>query len=116
MWIVGASIVSVWWFFFLGLLEAVLGKPDTLHSPGQIITSALGVPPDLRGASVLGWSLGVHGSVEGVGSILADPVGRVCLSYQAGTFPCPIVVGDHPPTRLPLGLPLFFISRVPSAA
>ena len=73
--------------FFSGLLEALLGKPGTLHSPGQIITSASGVPPDLRGASVLGRSLGVHGWVEGVGCILADPVGRVCLSYQAGTFP-----------------------------
>ena len=38
--------------FFSGLLEALLGKPGTLHSPGQIITSALGVPPDLRGAPV----------------------------------------------------------------
>ena len=65
--------------FFSGLLEALLGKPDTLHSPGQIFTSALGVPPDLRGAPVLGRSLGVRGS--------ADPVGRVCLCYQAGTFP-----------------------------
>ena len=73
--------------FFSGLLEALLGKPGTLHSPGQIFTSALGVPPDLRGAPVLGRSLGVRGRVEGVGCILADPVGRVCLCYQAGTFP-----------------------------
>ena len=39
--------------FSLGLLEALLGKPGTLHSLGQTITSALVVPPDLRGASVL---------------------------------------------------------------
>ena len=97
--------------FFSGLVEAFLGKAGTLHSPGQIITSALGVPPDLSGASVLGRSLGFHGRVEGIGCILAKPVGRVCLTYQAGTFPCPIVVGDHPPTRLPLGLPLFYFSR-----
>ena len=92
--------------FFSGLLEALLGKPGTLHSPGQIITSALGVPPDLRGASVLGRSLGVHGWVEGVGCILADPVGRVCLSYQAGTFPPAQRRGDAPSTRSLLGLPL----------
>ena len=102
--------------FSLGLLEALLGKPGTLHSPGQIITSALGVPPDLRGASVLGRSLGVHGRVEGVGCILADLVGRVCLCYQAGTFPPPKCGGDRPPTRLLLGLPLVFLSCVPSAA
>ena len=40
--------------FSLGLLEALLGKPGTLHSLGQIVTSALGVPPDLRGAPVPG--------------------------------------------------------------
>ena len=81
----------VWWFcfFLLGLLEALLGKPGTLHSLGQTITSALGVPPDLRGASVPGRSLEVHGRVEGVGCILTDPVGRVCLSYQAGKIPLP---------------------------
>ena len=100
---------------YAGLLEALLGKPGTLHSPGQIITSALGVPPDLRGASVLRKSLEVHGRVEGVGCILADTVGRVCLCYQAGMFPGPIVIGGHPPTRLPLVFPfLFFL--VPSAA
>ena len=102
--------------FFSGLLEALLGKPGTLHSPGQIITSALGVPPDLRGASVLGRSLGVHGRVEGVGCILADPVGRVCLSYQAGTFPPAQWRGEPPPTRLLLGLPLVIFFCVPSAA
>ena len=53
-WRVGAPIVLVWWFFYSGLLEALLGKPGTLHSPGLIITAALGVPPDLRGAPVLG--------------------------------------------------------------
>ena len=94
--------------FFSGLLEALLGKPGTLHSPGQIITSALGVPPDLRGASVLRKSLEVHGRVEGVGCILADLVGRVCLCYQAGTFPLPKCGGERPPTRLLLGLPLVF--------
>ena len=62
---VGTPIVLCGGFFF-GLLEALLGKPGTVHSPGQIITSALGVPPDLRGASVFGRSLGVHGWVEGV--------------------------------------------------
>ena len=97
--------------FFSGLLKALLGKPGTLHSPWQIILSALGVPPDLRGASVLRKSLEVHGRVEGVGCILADPVSRVCLSYQAGMFPGPIVVGGHPPTRLPLAFPFFIFSR-----
>ena len=33
--------------FSLGLLEALLVKPGTLHSLGQIVTPALGVPPDL---------------------------------------------------------------------
>ena len=37
--------------FLLGLLKALLGKPGTLHSPGLIFAFALGVPPDLRGAS-----------------------------------------------------------------
>ena len=37
--------------FLLGLLKASLGKPGTLHSPGLIFAFALGVPPDLRGAS-----------------------------------------------------------------
>ena len=40
--------------FSLGLLEALLGKPGTLHSLGQIVISALGVLPDLRGAPVPG--------------------------------------------------------------
>ena len=35
----------------MGLLKALLGKPGTLHSPGQILLHTLGVPPDLRGAS-----------------------------------------------------------------
>ena len=46
----------VWWFFS-GLLEALLGKPGTLHSLGKIVISALGVPPDLRGAPVPGMLL-----------------------------------------------------------
>ena len=92
--------------FFLGLLEALLGKPGTLHSLGQIFASALGVPPDLRGASAPGGSLEVHGRVEGVGCILADPVGRVCLSYKAGKIPGTIVVGDLLLARLPLVLPV----------
>ena len=100
--------------FFSGLLKALLGKPGTLHSPWHIIFSALGVPPDLRGASVLRKSLEVHGRVEGVGCILADPVGRVCLSYQAGMFPGPIVIGGHPPTRLPLVFPFFYFLSSPA--
>ena len=65
--------------FSLGLLEALLGKPGTLHSLGQIVISALGVPPDLRGAPVPGRLLVGPRQGWGVGCILADPVGRVCL-------------------------------------
>ena len=37
--------------FHFGHLKVLLGKPGTLHSPGHIFPSALGVPPDLRDAS-----------------------------------------------------------------
>ena len=41
----------VWWFFHFGHLKVLLGKPGTLHSPGHIFPSAMGVPLDLRDAS-----------------------------------------------------------------
>ena len=52
----------VWWFL-LGLLKVLLGKPGTLHSPGHIFPSALGVPPDLREASGFRRLVKDHGRV-----------------------------------------------------
>ena len=37
--------------YFLGLLEVLLGKPGTVHSPGFKFLITLGVPPDLRECS-----------------------------------------------------------------
>ena len=96
---------------YAGLLEALLGKPGTLHSPGQIITSALGVPPDLRGASAPGRSRKDHGRVEG--GWLHPRRSRwvvFVLVTRQGLVTGSIVVGDLPPTRSPCFLPYFFTS------
>ena len=47
----------------MGLLKVLLGKPGTLHSPGHIFPSALGVPPDLREASGFRRLVKDHGRV-----------------------------------------------------
>ena len=53
----------VWWFFLLGFLKVLLGKPGTLHSPGHSVPSVLGVPPDLREASGFRRLVKDHGRV-----------------------------------------------------
>ena len=75
--------------FFSGLLETLLGKPGTLHSPGRIFTSALGVPPDLRGAPVLE---GREGSTAGWRVLAASsPISWVEFAFvtRQGRSPCP---------------------------
>ena len=91
--------------FLLGLLKALLGKPDSLHSPGQIFPTALGVPPDLRGASSFWKLVENHGRVGMLAAFPTDPVGRVCLSYQARDGPSPKVDGGL--FRNPLTSPNF---------
>ena len=84
------------------MLKALLGKPDTLHSPGQILFTALGVPPALRGASSFWKLVEDHGRV---GMLAASPlipwVGCASVTGQ-GTVPRPKLMGDCFETRLPL--------------
>ena len=84
----------------MGLLKALLGKPGTLHSPGHIFPSTLGVPPDLRDASDF-LKLVEDLGRGGCGCIPADPAGRVCLSYQAGVGPSHNDDVDRLETRVP---------------
>ena len=90
----------VWWFP-LGFLKVLLSKPGTLHSPGHIFPSALGVPPDLREASGFRRLVKNHGRVgmwlrphRSRGSVVPQLPGR-------GRVPRPKRMWDRLSTRLP---------------
>ena len=54
----------------MGLLEILLGKPGTLHSPGKTSSVILDVPPDIRECSSL--KRGLRTSVQTFKSIPSD--------------------------------------------
>ena len=97
--------------FFSGLLETLLGKPGTLHSPGRIFTSALGVPPDLRGAPVLE---GREGSTAGWRVLAASsPISWVEFAFvtRQGRSPAQSVVGSSSNSFTPRPSTCYFFFR-----
>ena len=104
----------VWWFL-LGLLKILLGKPGTLHSPGHILSLGPGRPagPKRRFSHFEDWSRTTAG--WGCGCVPTDPAGRVCLSYQARVGPSP--KAHLGPALNPSALPLstYYLTHVPYA-
>ena len=94
----------------MGFLKVLLGKPGTLHSPGHIFPSALGVPPDLRDAS--GFSKIGQVPRQGGDVAASPPIPRVgCASVtRQGAVPHPKRIWDRLSTRLPWPLFTYYSS------
>ena len=71
------------------LLEVLLGKPGTLHSPGQIFPLGPGRPAGPKRCFRIFEDWTSTSAGWGCGCVPTDPAGRVCLSYQARGGPSP---------------------------